>query len=511
MLSNKLTFQITAIGILVFSICGYIPAQKTGADKDVLAKFEKSIEQKNYAAIERDLLDYAIANPQDAKAFELLGRLRFEQNRLSEAKSLYQKALSLDANSASAKINLAVINFQTGNAAQAVSELNEIADRDVSNGALRLKLAQAFALVGDCGKALSNVEKLDAKIKNADALPLRAECYLQSGEKNKAISLIIPAKNLAKQNPAATIKFAEVLSAGVLHKESADVLRAVVAIAPNDYDALVSLATSEIYTKDFANAKIHLQRASKIKPNSPELLYAEGLLESERGNQAQSLELLEKSLAANPDSEAVLSQFVITAMRANQAGKALRAAEKLLALKPNEPEFLYLHGAAALQNNNLRAAENSLNRFVKSRPQDSRGCLALGLTFAGQTGKIEEARRQLKKCVETNPNNFEANYQLGLSYKTQGETEKAIEHLEATIKSAPDYALALRDLGAIYLQSGAEAKARIALEKSAAINPNDADTHFQLTRLYNLIGEKDLAKKHLEMFQKLKKPDKNGM
>jgi tetratricopeptide (TPR) repeat protein len=234
-------------------------------------------------------------------------------------------------------------------------------------------------------------------------------------------------------------------------------------------------------------------------------------LESERGNPAQSLELLEKSLAANPNSAAILSQLVITAMRANQAGKAFRSAEKLLALKPDEPEFLYLHGAAALQNNNLPAAENSLNRFNVLRPQDARGCLALGLTFAAQTSKIEEARRQLKKCVEMNPNNFEANYQLGLSYKTQGETEKAIEHLEATIKTAPDYALALRDLGAVYLQSGAEAKARIVLEKSAVINPNDSDTHFQLSRLYNLIGEKDLAKKHLETFQKLKNPDKNGM
>ena len=511
MLIKKLLFQITTISILIFGVCGYVPAQKTGADVNALTKFEKNIDEKNYAAIERDLLNYAIRNPQDAKAFELLGRLRFEQNRLSEAKSLYQKALSLDANLASAKINLAVINFQTGNREQAISELNEIPDRDVSNAALRFKVAQAFMLVGDCRKALSSVEKLDAKIKNADALPLRAECYLKSNEKDKAISLISAAKNLAKQNPAAAVKFAEILSAAELHKESADVLRAVVAVAPNNYDALVSLATSEIYAKDFASAKIHLQAASKIKPDSPELLFAEGLLESERGNQAQSLELLEKSLAANPNSAAVLSQFVIMAMRANQAGKAFRAAEKLLALKPNEPEFLYLHGAAALQSNNLRAAENSLNSFVELRPQDARGCLALGLTFAAQSGRIEQARTQLKKCVETNPNNFEANYQLGLSYKTQGETEKAIEYLEATVKTAPAYALALRDLGAVYLQSGAETKARIVLEKSAAINPNDADTHFQLSRLYNLTGEKDLAKKHLEIFQKLKNSSQNPM
>ncbi|HXG83017.1 MAG TPA: tetratricopeptide repeat protein [Pyrinomonadaceae bacterium] len=511
MLRNKFLLQILTINILILCAGGFASAQKSVADKNALAKFEKSIEQGIYAAIERDLLTYAIANPNDAKGFELLGTLRFAQNRLSEAKSLYQKALSLDSYLVSAKINLALINFQTGNAGQSVFDLDEIADKDVPNDALRLKLAQAFALVGNCKKALSNAEKLGIKIKNGDALPLRAGCYLESGEKQKVNLLIPSAKKLSKQNPTIATRFAEVLSRAAMYKESADVLRSVVLAAPQNADALILLAKSEIYTKDLANAKIHLNRASKIKPQSPDLLSAQALLESEQGNAAQSLSLLEKSLAANPESTTVLSQFIITAMRANQAGKAFKAAEKLLEIKPDEPDFLYLHGASALQSNNLKTAENSLNRFVEFRPQDSLGCLALGLTYAAQPDKLEDARRQFNHCVETNPNNFEAKYQLGLSYKTQGETAKAIEYLEETMKLSPDYAPALRDLGAVYLQSGAESKARVVLEKSVAINPNDADTHFQLSRLYNLLGEISLAKKHLETFQKLKNPNKNGM
>jgi hypothetical protein len=43
------------------------------------------------------------------------------------------------------------------------------------------------------------------------------------------------------------------------------------------------------------------------------------------------------------------------------------------------------------------------------------------------------------------------------------------------------------------------------------LDPNNADAHFQLSRLYNIIGERDLAKKHLEIFQKLKSAKKGGM
>ena len=146
MLLNKFSFYILTIGISVFCICGVASAQKTAADKNALAKFEKSIEQGNFAAIERELLNYAIANPNDARGFELLAKLRLAQNRLSEARSLYQKALSLDQNLPSAKINLAVINFQTGNVSQSISILDEISDKDISGEPLRFKLAQAYAL-----------------------------------------------------------------------------------------------------------------------------------------------------------------------------------------------------------------------------------------------------------------------------------------------------------------------------------------------------------------------------
>jgi len=497
--------------LLIFCAASFTPAQKTAVDKNPLAKFEKSIEQGDYAAIERDLLNYAIQNPNDARGFELLARMRRDQNRLNEARSLYQKVLTLDPGFTAAKINLAVINFQTGNSAASLSALNEITDKDISSDAQRLQLAQAFALVGDCRKALEAAEKLNLKIKNSDALPLRAECYFGIRENQKITSLLPFANSLVRQNPAISIKFADVLTNGAMFKESADVLRGVVKTFPQNADALVSLAKAEIYLKDFANAKIHLAQASKIKTGASDLFFVQGLLESEQGKNSEALELLEKAIAGEPASTIFLRQYVISAIRANENGKAVRAAEKLLQLNPNEPEFLYLHGAAALQNNNLSAAGNSLTKYFEIRPQDPRGCVALGLVFAAQADKLDVARRQMEKCIEINPANTEAKYQLGLSYKAQGDTAKAIEYFEATVKDAPNYAAALRDLGASYMQAGAEAKARTALEKSVALQPDDPDTHFQLSRLYNIIGETELAKKHLEIFQKLKTPKKDGM
>ncbi|NOT48788.1 MAG: tetratricopeptide repeat protein [Acidobacteria bacterium] len=481
------------------------------AKKESFKQFEKYIEEGKLTEVEKPLFDYVVANPKDAEGFFLLAKLRLRQTRLSEARSLFKKTLTLDANLTLAKIELASTDLELGEAEEAQTLLNGINESEIKNDAVRLRLATVYADAGDCANALKNVESLPLKIKNREALPLRGACYLELGDNDNFSSSILIANGLSKQDQAVALKFAEVLSKRGLHKETSELLNTIVLYVPQNLEALLLLAKSEILLKDFPHAKIHLLQAERIGPNSPELLFIKSLLESEQGNNAAALQLLQKCLALNPNTVRFLAQLVVVAMRANQAGEAVRAAEHLLDLQPANLEFLYLHGAASLQNNNLQKAEVSLTKFLESRPKDSRGCLALGLAYAAQPAKLEEARSQLRQCLAIDPNNYEAAYQMGLSYKTVGESAKALEYFEQTVKLSPGYASALRDLGAVYLQTGEEVKARPYLEKAVLLGPDDADTHFQLSRLYNLIGERDLGKKHLEIFQKLKNRKNGGM
>ncbi len=499
----------------IFFICslGFIPAwgQKNSFDKTAYARFEKNIEQGKVEEIERALLDFAVANPNNPKVLELLAKARFQQNRLTEAASLYRRVLSLDANAVSGKIALARILNASNQKDEARRMLGEIDQTSILETSARLNLASAFLLVGESEKALKSLDKLPVKIKNSDALPVFAAIYLEKGEKEKLADLIPSMKKAAVSNANLAVQCAEILQNAGFNKEAVDLLKPSSAANPNDFRILVQLAKAEIGAKQFPQAKQHLNRAAKIQTGSAEVIFLNALLEEAQGNSAAAFELLNQARRISPESPAILSHFVISAMRANRASQAVEAAQILLGQKPDEPEYLYLLGAAALQKGDLKTAQQNLERLTEMRPRDSRGCLAYGLTLAAQPDKIENARKALERCIEIDANNFEARYQLGLSYKTQGDTAKAVQYLEDTVRQSSDYALALRDLGAVYLQAGEEAKARIVLEKSAALAPNDADTHFQLSRLYNLIGEKQLAKKHLEMFQKLRSSTGNPM
>lgn len=480
-------------------------------NEKILARFEQNIESGKFFEVERDLFNYVVANPKDALGFALLAKIRLKQNRFNEAKSLANRALSLNSSLIAAKLTLADAHFQANELEQTRAVLESISDAEITDNSLRLNLSQIYANVGDCGRAMFLIEKLPLKLKNSEALPLRASCYLANDDRKNLAAAIATAKTLTKQNPGLVVRFAEVLSKANKHKETADLLGLTVVSELQNIKALLLLAKSEIYLKDIAKAKIHLAQAEKIQPESTELFFVKAIFETEQGKPKEAVILLEKALVSNPNNTEYLSNLVISGIRANENRKAFQAAEKLVNLEPNNADFLYLYGAASLQNNNLPKAEMALIKFLEMRPNDGRGCLALGLTFAAQPDKLDVARQQMQKCLAINPNNYEAAYQLGLSYKTNGETAKAIEYFETTVKLSPDYAIALRDLGAGYLQTGAEAKARPILEKAVLLNPNDADTHFQLSRLYNVIGERELAKKHLDIFQKLRNPKKEGM
>lgn len=508
---KKICNDLTKLLLLAVFLSVGIAAQKTVDNRNLLANFERSIDLGKLSEIERDLFSYVIANPADAKGFSLLAKLRLKQGRLGEARSVANKALSLDPGLLKAKLTLAQCAFQSGDADELRRVLSRFAENDLSDSAIRLEVAALYSHTGDCSTATQLVDKLPIKIRKSDALPLRAKCYLQAGNK-KELGLLMPlARIQARQGPTIAVEFAEILFSGGFYKETVELAKRVVAGSPNNFDGLFLLAKTEISLRDLTAAKIHLARAEKLRPDSAELFFTRSLIETEEGKYQAAYESLERSLTLNSNNPGTLAQYVIAALRVGQAGRAVKAGEKLLVLMPDNPEYSYLYGIAALRADNLQKAEEALSKYVESRPADPRGCLALGLAYSAQNDKLAAARQQMQKCLAMDPKNFESAFQLGLSYKTEGDFAKAGEYFEQTVKLSPEYTPALRELGTVYLQTGAEAKARPLLEKAVRLNPADAETHFQLSRLYNILGETELGKKHLEIFQKLRNPKKEGM
>lgn len=508
---NIVRIDPIAIFLLVAVLSISQSAQTAAENKASLAGIERSIDRGEIADVEHELFRYITSNTADALGFYLFAKLRFKQGRFSESRSMASKALSLDAGLVKAKMLLAQCALQLGERDQLTSVLSSLSDNDLSDAATRLEIGGLYAQIGDCDSAVKVLEKLPVEVKKGAALPVRARCLLLEGKVKQLAALIPLAAIQVRKDPGIVVAFSAVLFGGGLYKETAGLTRQVIKAYPDNFEGLLLLSRSEIHLNDLKSAKVHLAKAETLRADSAELFFTRSLLETEEGNFQAAYDALEKSLGLNSGNPGTLAQYVVSALRVGQAGRALKAAERLLKMQPDNPEFSYLYGIASLQNDNVLQAEEALAKYADVRPKDSRGCLALGLVYSAQKDRASDARKQLLKCLTIDPRNVEAAYQIGLSFKAEGDFVKAITYFEQAINIAPNYAAAVRELGIAYLQTGLETKARKYLEKAAVLSPSDAETHFQLSRLYNIIGERELGKKHFEIFQKLKDPKKNGM
>jgi len=494
--------SLVFLGLLGFLLVPGFGQQKK-ADRDILKGLEHQIEQGNFQAVERPLLDFVIGRPNSAEGFELLARLRLRQQRLNEARSLYEKVLSIDPTFTRARIDLAVTTYYSGDVSGAQSQLKLIDLNSSSVASDGLRLAQALVLVRDFETTLKVIDRLPAAQRTA-ALPLSTEANLGLGKVEGVRGLIAAARSIARSKPDTAIGVANAIVQTAFNKEAAEISALVLVVQPRNVRALLLLARSKLASRDVAAARISINKAIALSPDVPDALVLLAMVEAEQDKLAEATKAIERALELAPSSAEIMTQAVTIYMRANKSRRAHEIARQLISLLPDDPNAVYLLGAASLQAGRIEDAEAYLGRYVGLRPDDGRGCVAYSLALAAQPDKLDAARRRLEGCLKADPRNFEATYQLALSYRSSGDTTPAIDYLERTVELAPNYAYAVRDLGVLYLQTGNESKARIRLEYAVKLLPDDADTHFQLSRLYNLSGQPELAKQHFERFQKLR-------
>ncbi len=176
-----------------------------------------------------------------------------------------------------------------------------------------------------------------------------------------------------------------------------------------------------------------------------------------------------------------------------------------------------LHFKAARFNDALRVYEEG----GRAHPNDHRFMTGLGKTYLARDElkmAIDALKRSLA-AVGTGAPTRGVRLSLSEAYTRTGEFARAIEQLRAAARDgAPSAEILLRLGRALDTESrrlrsqgdtkparGLAAEARRSLEESIRLRPGSADAHYTLGRLLARLGEKDLAKKRLEDFRRLRR------
>lgn len=114
----------------------------------------------------------------------------------------------------------------------------------------------------------------------------------------------------------------------------------------------------------------------------------------------------------------------------------------------------------------------------------------------------EDAPAAYMRALELDPEHADAHVNMGRLLQEVGEYETAEEHYRRALDAEPENLLAAFNLGTLYEDMGRIQEAIGAYKQASSF----ADAHYNLSRLYELVGEHAEALRHLKTYRTLIDP-----
>ena len=114
-----------------------------------------------------------------------------------------------------------------------------------------------------------------------------------------------------------------------------------------------------------------------------------------------------------------------------------------------------------------------------------------------------EARDAYRRALELDAHHADAHVNLGRLLQEQGLIEEAERHYREALRESPDHSTAAFNLGIALEDLRRPAEAIEAYRAALATDPRLADAHYNVARLYETVGKKAAALRHLSIYRRL--------
>ena len=189
---------------------------------------------------------------------------------------------------------------------------------------------------------------------------------------------------------------------------------------------------------------------------------------------------------ADPKDKLWEFNSILKAQDAFQQKEDDQAEALLTAVQEKDPQIYvipFLLGESALRRQNWERAADELERCLKLNPNFDNAMTALARALA-KLNRTDEARNWLEKAVKSNPQNYQAWYQIGLLDGTSN-ASAAQSAFKKAIEIQPNFSGGQRELGISLFQQQDYASAAPHLEKAIELGLDDARLHNFLGICYN--------------------------
>ena len=467
-----------------------------------LAQIQKAIERGELESAEKQLWGIVTDDPENAPAISLLGKIRTQQKRFPEAEALFKRVLAIKPDYPAAHRSLGELYLLQGRRDEAelsYQKAHELDPRDVKTS---LALGTVYGETGKFERSIEILNSIPAEARPSAALPVLASDYLALHQPDKVAALAPLVLRSAPSDPSLIPRFARVLVENGFVDDAGELLKSAPEKQKLAAEYLLVLARVQERQGDPGQAERTLNRVTKLDPKLFEPWFQSARLASQAKDYKREASLLDKALEIQPDHLEALRHLALARMRSGDAAKAVTAARHLYSMQPEDPDTIYLLGAALANHLEWHDARPIMEKLVSVR-DDATAHVMLGMTLLND-GDMEAASQQIERALQQDPKEIEAHYYKGVIARQRGDLSGAINEMEFVVGHNPQHALAQVELGTLALQTGNLDRARQAFEQAVVLSPEVPENHYQLALAYSRLGLQDKARVQMAEFQKLK-------
>ncbi|WP_334021257.1 XrtA/PEP-CTERM system TPR-repeat protein PrsT [Alteromonas sp. S015] len=423
------------------------------------------------------LIDKAMSlEPENAITWRLKGQLAYRQGDTDAATAHLQKALTFNRDDPIALRNLVDLYLEAKDYDTAKLFVDEII-QDTPNDPLAI-LLNSWLQSRDSQQAIDNeklkelndfMAQLDPELITSQPMLLYIS-GLTNFFNNNMESAAKDFNAYLQREPGdlqAVLMLSQVYTATQQDKQALSLLERHENALMEEPDSALLLGDLFIRQNKAFKAERLLKNLEYKYPNENKLQLFKIKLMAARGKQEEALSVLEKNLHTNKDNAAFLFTYSLMNLQAQQFNKALKGTDLLSALFPDEAEVF-----------NLKA----------------------GILI--RQGRLEEAKINIEKALAQNPTLFPAKFNLAATESRLGNVDKSNQLVEELLALSPQHieTLMLKAFNLTKARNLEEAK-QIYLD-ILTLTPSNTGARERVSSLYQQQGDTKNALYHLDLLIK---------
>jgi tetratricopeptide (TPR) repeat protein len=341
--------------------------------------------------------------------------------------------------------------------AEALAEWEHARAKAPDDVSLRLDIARTRLELGNPEPALQELETLVANhADNADIWQLLSRAALACNLHSRAVYAAACALSQKPHDANLRVLLAEAALADGDAQRALDAVAPLVEAEEPNVKALLLVHRASKRLGDPARARGALERAGHVAGGDPDvqLAIAEHLLSM--GDDATALRVLRRLFDQFRNSAPIAAALARLAMRGNALTLAREAAERALALSPQDIGYARLYGEICYAQGDFDTARRALQQAMKGR-QDPHTAMLLGKLAMGRS-ETPDAQRLFRIAHEGRPGDPEPAGWLALALRRQYEpvhedeapipqSSQALEAAVVLLRQAEQYPVWRAELG----------------------------------------------------------------